>query len=356
MKKNVPPHSMIIPIALLLFTTGGLFAQHNPGVIIPFSESPVPAKPDYSNLDNWVALPSKSDNADLLPKNKVGLEDKQTTALVDVFYIHPTTLTQDDRPEWNADVADEFINNRTADLPVKYQATAFNSTGKIYAPRYRQAHLRAFFNYEDGGKYALGIAYSDVKAAFEYYLDNYNNGRPFIIAAHSQGTVHASYLIREMIEGKPLADQLIVAYVVGIPIRDTTFKQLPICTQPDQTGCYVTWMTYARDYIPENYENWNKGCNIVNPLTWTCETGLVPETKNKGFVGKKFVLRKNTWDAEISQDMLWVGKPHMPLGKLLTMKNFHIADYNLFWLDVRKNAELRTKAYLEGRTQTTSAE
>lgn len=341
-------------VLTLLSLSLSLHAQHDPGIALPYDSVEVPEAPDYSNLDHWSALPTKKDNADLLPKNKLGLEDRQANAEVDVFYIHPTTYTKAEWPGWNGDVYDAALNERTDNLPIKYQASAFNGVGKIYAPRYRQAHLRAFFHAEEGGWQAIRTAYTDVKTAFQYYLDNYNNGRPFILAAHSQGTFHGAMLVREMIEGKPLADQMIAAYLVGVPMQDTTFQQFSLCTSPDETGCYVSWLTYARDYQPENYDTYLKDCNIVNPLTWTCEQGVVSHQKNDGFVGRKFKLREATWDAEITNGMLWVGKPHMPLGKLLSMKNFHIADYNIFWLDVRKNAALRAESYLKKMAQTSA--
>jgi len=57
----------------------------------------------------------------------------------------------------------------------------------------------------------LELAYQDVKTAFEYYLKNWNQDRPIIIASHSQGSVHAQRLLKEFFEDKPLAKQLVAA-------------------------------------------------------------------------------------------------------------------------------------------------
>ena len=51
---------------------------------------------------------------------------------------------------------------------------------------------------------AFDFAYEDIKKSFEYYLQHYNNGRPIIIASHSQGTTHALRLLKEFFENKPL--------------------------------------------------------------------------------------------------------------------------------------------------------
>lgn len=317
-------------------------------IVIPFAESAVPAAPEYSDTTNWCSLPDKADLSDCLPK-KCDLVDNQANAEVDVFYIHPTTLLHG--PEWNGDLNNQELNNRTDMLPVKYQSTVFNGSCKIYAPRYRQAHVRSFFNVENGGREALMIAYSDVKRAFEYYMEHYNNGRPFIIASHSQGTLHASFLLRDVIEGTPLQEQLVAAYIIGFPIQDTTFSILKPCSNPNETGCFVSYGTYAEDYYPEYYNTFLKGAIMVNPVSWSTDTTAVSYTMQKGYVGKRFAKpRAQTFGARIKDNMLWVTKPHMFMGKLLKMKDFHIADYNLFWMDIRENVALRCKTYLESTT------
>jgi alpha-beta hydrolase superfamily lysophospholipase len=63
----------------------------------------------------------------------------------------------------------------------------------------------------------VDLAYADVKAAFQYYLAHYNEGRPIIIAGHSQGTAHATRLLHEFFEHDPkLRRQLVAAYLIGI--------------------------------------------------------------------------------------------------------------------------------------------
>jgi pimeloyl-ACP methyl ester carboxylesterase len=93
----------------------------------------------------------------------------------------------------------------------------------------------------DFGTQALDLAYQDVEAAFDYYLQHFNKGRPFIVVGHSQGTTHALRLIEEKIDNTPLYRQLVVAYVVGYWLpRDKFsrgFEQVTPCTGAGQTGC-----------------------------------------------------------------------------------------------------------------------
>jgi hypothetical protein len=163
---------------------------------------------DYAKQENWAALPTMQDNADWTPK---GLQNLQDSAKADVFFIHPTTDVTGFKG--NAAIDDKSINRQTDNFPIKYQASVFNESCKVYAPRYQQAALNNFFSKNsERSQEAFDIAYKDVKAAFEYYLKNYNNGRPIIIAGHSQGSKHAQRLLREFFDGQPLQKQLEVGF------------------------------------------------------------------------------------------------------------------------------------------------
>ena len=94
-----------------------------------------PPAPDYSRLNYWIAHPEVEDNADLVP-GKGELKEYQASAEVDVFFIYPTIYTkkQDKEHPWFADVNDEKLNKEIATSTIKYQATVFNGSGKVYAP------------------------------------------------------------------------------------------------------------------------------------------------------------------------------------------------------------------------------
>ena len=157
-----------------------------------FSDVPSPAPPDYANPAHWAALPERDDLADTLA---VGATDLQATAAVDVFFVHPTTFVSADA--WNQSLDDTTTNETTDRMVMQGQASVFNACCRIYAPRYRQATLAAFFVEVDSAAQALDLAYSDVVAAFRYYLATFNHGRPFVLAGHSQGSRHLDFLLAE---------------------------------------------------------------------------------------------------------------------------------------------------------------
>jgi len=313
-----------------------------------FNPERFPKAPDYFDPGNWAALPTKADNADLTPVDT--LTNNQSTAEADVFFLHPTTYTDKRKKNdpWNASTFDIKLNEATDQYPILYQSSIFNAAGRVYAPRYRQAHLSAYF-IEDTitKKQAFEVAYSDVKRAFEHYLKHYNKNRPIIIATHSQGTTHGKRLLREFFDGKPLQNQLVAAYLVGIPVEANYFTELKPCDSATETGCFVSWRTYRKERFPK----WHKpGEQIVvtNPLTWNSDTSYAAKTLNNGGVLLKFgVILPEIADAQIHDGLLWINKPKFPGSFLWWNPNYHAGDYNLFYLNVRANAVQRVEAYLK---------
>src|SRR5687768_15263966 len=100
---------------------------------------PESAAPDYRNLQYWAAHPEKKDVADSIPQPlQTGRPPDSAAA---VFFLHPTTLTSSRDTVWNASLGNDTINSKTDNTTILYQSTAFNAY-LLYAPRYRQAHLR----------------------------------------------------------------------------------------------------------------------------------------------------------------------------------------------------------------------
>ena len=309
-----------------------------------------PAAPDYNKMKYWIAHPEVQDMADEVP-GKGELKEYQASAEVDVFFIYPTIYSkkQDKEYPWFADVNDEKLNKEIANSTIKYQASVFNGSAKVYAPIYRQAHIGIYHMDNLPLKVeALEFAYTDVKRAFEYYLENWNQGRPIIIASHSQGTNHATKLLREFFENRPLMNQLVAAYIVGMPMDKGTFSYAPVCDNPLETGCWLTWNTYARDYYPPNHDFWYANALNVNPLSWSTDTTYVSWGENRGGILKNFKkIRPGLSDAQNMDGMLWINKPKFFGNFLINWKRYHTVDYNLFYMNIRENVAERVEAYLE---------
>jgi hypothetical protein len=303
--------------------------------------------PDYSNLNYWAAHPWKKDLSDSVPADLQ--ENYRPDSLADVFFIHPTTLTDYNDAKWNAEIDDAALNSKTDYSTILYQASAFNEKCRVFAPRYRQAHIRCFFLNTTDTDTAFEIAYADVKAAFEFYLKNYNNNRPIIIASHSQGTKHAGRLLKEFFEHKPLQQQLVCAYIIGLPVSVDYFSTLKPCTDSLSTGCFVSWRTFRKDSeAPQFIADEKFKAVVINPLTWTNVTNLVSSKLNKGGVLKNFNhVVPRVVSAQIHNNILWSSKPDVPGKIFYTQKNYHIGDINLFYMNIRENIATRINTYLK---------
>ncbi len=223
----------------------------------------------------------------------------------------------------------------------------------MYAPRYRQAHIKVYYpEGKEVARPALDLAYTDVLAAFDHYLQYYNRGRPIVIASHSQGTTHAKRLLADRFDGRPLREQLVAAYLVGMPVSADSYATIPVCESAEQTGCFVSWRTYREDFEPEpGYRDTVDNIAVVNPLNWTTEKGVrAPAELNLGGVLYNFDKEPDpemVW-AEIRGAALFTNKPSFFGDILFRRKNYHIGDYNLFWMNVRQNVADRVDNWIAG--------
>lgn len=333
------PFQLLLSCLIILSFSTQTFSQKT-----DFASENHPKAPDYSLDESWSSLPFRKDAADALPKNETWVTD--SLKKVDVFYVHPTMYQKG--PLWNASLDMKKTNRRVDKYPVRLQASVFNATCRVYAPRYRQAVLRVFSEPSSDGDLALDLAYQDVKRAFKYFLENQNQGRPFIIAGHSQGTLHTRRLLQEMIDGTELQNRMVAAYIIGFTVNDDMYNHLSMCSQPEETGCYVSWMSYKDGFVPES--SWHKTTQSLNPLTWTLDTAqvIIPKYESTVVFNPK-VIRKRRMAVRIKDlggQVLWV-ETKAPWIRLL--KDLHITDYALFWMDIRENVKTRVDAYFKNR-------
>jgi hypothetical protein len=331
-----------------------------------FDAARAPAAPDYSDAMAWAALPDREDLADVVPD--ASLEDMQATAEVDVFFVHPTTYYK--AAGWNQPLGDASANQLTDMFVLRGQASVFNGCCRIYAPRYRQATLYSFMDSSGSGQAALKLAYQDVERAFDYFIEHYNQGRPFVLAGHSQGSVHLRTLLETRITGSPLRERMIAAYPIGFAIdREAlaaSVPDVPVCASAEQINCLVTW-----NAVGPHARSWGDTSKsvCVNPLTWQADDGVGEHALNLGgvtypgtfegsiadlvslpqdFIDGKPVLEKAVADAQCVNGMLLVQEIRSPnyAARPMGRDNYHVFDYSLFHMNLRQNVETRVRAFL----------
>ncbi len=344
-----------------------------------FNTARTPSAPDYSKESNWAALPAGKNDAQLAPPGLVPTDPAKAPA--DVFYIHPTGYFGSET--WNSTADPGSSAYKKVKFMLASQASVFNGCCVVYAPHYREATLYSFFDRGNDGMQALDLAYSDVARAFDYYIRNFNQKRPFIIASHSQGSVHALRLLEEKIDKTGLHHQLVAAYVIGasIPVEKFTrsFTRIRPCTGPRDTGCLISWNTCAqgsasRKMLFVRYRTgWEKISDkdiiCTNPFTWKndgMEAGDRPDSGavlfKPGGLWKLFLFggadgrtisyleapARLKLSAQCIDGFLYVPKVK-GIADLLGRGNYHIYDYSLFYMDIRKNVCERVSAFLRAR-------
>jgi len=338
----------------IMLLLSGLFACGNPYKKLA-RQYPVTtaSTPDYANLNFWAAHPQKKDPSDSVPKAIASNPTADNG--VDVFFLHPTTYTQNDKPfGFSADINDALLNAKTDYSTILYQASAFNAGNAVYAPRYRQAHLSAYFPKSAADTAAalaaFATAFEDIDQAFQYYMSHYNQNKPIIIAAHSQGTTHAKMLLKKYFDGKALQSKLVVAYIVGIPVEPDYFATLTPCVTPEQIGCFCTWRTYKKGFKPYYVKKENYQAVVTNPITWSANAPIAKRSENKGGVIRNFnkVVPK-VIDAQIADGVLWTIRPRFFGSILYRTKNYHIGDINLYYMNIRTNVQQRIDTYKKAK-------
>ena len=265
----------------------------------PVGRTPPPLPYNYAEPASWAAFPGMASPAELVPAGEVLLPDEERCA--DCFFVHPTGFFG--TCNWNAPPDDEQANERTG-LMMGGQASAFTSACRVYAPKYRQAAIAAYGLPTEQARIVFGTAYSDVAAAFRHYIAEYNNGRPFILASHSQGGHHMQRLLADELEAKwaTLGSRFIACYMIGSRIPEEritkTYRHLKLCQSPIETGVVIGWDTVSKDVPPaseradagmrakraqaswaqgrENHTGLDSKILGTNPYTWRTGEDVVP--------------------------------------------------------------------------------
>ena len=221
----------------------------------------VSAAPDYSKDSAWLCLPGRADTCSTplattaLNPNGYGSTSPSAVAKnppIDCFYVYPTVSRDEGM---NSD-----LNPSEEKLAAQTQFTRFASVCRTFAPIYRQMTVSAVIAFTTGAdlRQPSMIAFGDVLAAWRNYLATRNNGRPFVLIGHSQGSLMLQLLIANEIEKNPaVAARMKLAILPGFDLVvpqgklvGGTFKKTPLCSRAGETGCVITWTSFREKNVP----------------------------------------------------------------------------------------------------------
>jgi hypothetical protein len=225
------------------------------------AQAPAAAAPDYSKTSTWLCLPGRPDVCSTpLPTTALNPNGYGSTgrsgiakdAPIDCFYVYPTVSRDEGM---NSDLNVDNSERGAA----KVQFARFASVCRTYAPIYRQMTLASVAAFAAGADVAqpAKLAYADVANAWRTYISKHNKGRPFVLIGHSQGSLMLQQIIRNEIEGKPIAKQMKLAILPGynllVPAGKRvggTLKSTPVCASSNETGCVMTWVSFREKNAP----------------------------------------------------------------------------------------------------------
>lgn len=285
-----------------------------------------------------------------------------------VFFVHPTSYLS--RDNWNAPIGDKDAED-IARIYVRGMASPFNAASEIWAPRYRQATMGAFLTDAPEAEQALDAAYADVLEAFRYFVDSVGADTPIVLAGHSQGSLHLLRLLREEVNETPLADRLVAAYAIGWPIsveHDLPALGLAACATPAQTGCLISWSSFAEPADPSSvietyaastgFDGQPRGSSTIlctNPLTGTFG-GEAEASANLGtLVPDDSMSNGQLVPAAVParcgpRGLLLIGDPPELGSYVLPGNNYHVYDIPLFWANTQADVARRIGAFGEAST------
>lgn len=251
-----------------------MFAACTALVLAPTLLSPIPIRAqdgssratatsdvDYDDPSNWLCRPGRDDacavdltTTVVFPDGTLATEEwgSDPDAPVDCFYVYPTVSTdQTPNSDLEADPAERSV--------IRSQFARFRSHCRTFAPMYRQVTLAALRAGMAGNSMDVDreMPYADVRAAWNHYLESDNRGRGVVLVGHSQGSSVLRRLIQEEIDGEPIQSRIVSALLLGMNIavpegRDVggAFEAMPLCRSRTQTGCVVTYVSFAADEPP----------------------------------------------------------------------------------------------------------
>ncbi|WP_163341136.1 DUF3089 domain-containing protein [Desulfopila sp. IMCC35008] len=330
MKNNMLPvlHSIILITVFCLVTV--FPSQAMP----PLDVEALPKAPDYAVPGSWLVKPASP------------------TASVDVFFVYPTVLFND--KDWMMDTTIPDMRAAAMEM-VNTQASVFEGKANIYAPMYRQMNLAGLGLSDADAAPLQKIVHDDIWRALSYYLKYENNGRPFFLAGHSQGSMILTDLLLEHWGSTGNEKRLIAALLPGWSLTPTELAANPyvhMCESSDQTGCVIFYNTMAAGR-QSAAPTLKKGALAVNPLSWTTDSVFVPAKKNIGSVFFDTTGTATTYphftSAQIVDgglivqpeniDLVTVQGGHFPEGV------YHAFDYSLFFKNLKANIAERIDAY-----------
>lgn len=297
----------------------------------------------YAQAENWSYL------------------EAEKTADADVFFLCPTVYAGGE-DSFNLSMDDEATKSDFLGA-INMEKGIYDQDARFFAPYYRQVGLNVYlFPAEEREPY-LELAYNDVKDAFTYYLEHYNEGQPIILAGFSQGADMSLRLLKDCFADEEVNDLLVACYAIGWSITEEELAEYPhlrFASGEDDTGVIVSFNSESEEITDSVMIPAGTRTLAINPLNW--KTDSTPAGKEEN-LGACFTNYDGTIVTEIPQ---LTGAHLDPVRGALKVTDvtpeefpsmlptfadgiYHIYDYQFFYRNLQQNVGVRLDAYLAGQ-------
>ena len=303
-----------------------------------------PEAPDYSQAAMWYGSPEMT-------------EEKPA----DVFYVTPTCVwdwrDEHGHTQYYMNVNDS-LQRAAVDGSNLLAYALFGKSCRFYSPYYRQITMNSWFESETEINRRYELSHSDIVRAFRYYMDHCNQGRPFILAGHSQGAKAVIELLKNTLTPEQYA-RMVAAYVFGFTVSQDELAgshMLKPAAGADDTGVTICYNSVSKADARSPMFADNVVC--INPVNWKTDGTYAPASENLGSV---------FFDAHGRPDTLYhtVGVRLDPaihtliidglsdddyyirsIERLFPKGNYHVQELNLYFLNVQQNIGTRIDSFL----------
>lgn len=299
-----------------------------------------PAGPDYGDPASWAYF-------------ALG-EDKD----VDVFLVCPLVDTRSERNAY--DLNDKLKGRFVSALDM--EKGIYEDVGRLYSPYYRQMSAGAYRLPEAEREKTKAVAYADVSAAFRWYLDHENGGRPLVLAGFSQGSEMCLELLKEFFgdtaEGEALRARLVTVFAIGWRVTEADTQAYPQIVPAQGEKDLGTVVSFDCEdgsltetiILPAGVKTLS-----INPLNWKTDETPADRSENLGAVmstgAEPIPALCGAYIGDRGQLVVTdVTAADYPPGlDLFPAGAYHVYDYLFFFTNLKQNIADRVAAYFETR-------
>lgn len=294
-------------------------------------------------------------------ENWAYLETEAGDKTADVFFICPTVYGGDS----------ETFNMSLEDTETKESFTGatnmekgiYDGDCRFFAPYYRQAALNVYEMEPAAREPYLSIAYADVKQAFEYYLEHYNNGRPIVLAGFSQGADLSIRLLKDCFADQKTNDLLVACYAIGWSITEAELEEyahLNVAQSETDVGVIVSFNSeaeYVTDSltIPEGTKTL-----AINPLNWKTDSTPADKALNKGACFTSYSGKIKNEIPELTGAYIdpvrgalkvtdVTAEEYPPKLSIFDDGVYHLYDYQFFYRNLQENVSVRIAEFIRSQ-------